>query len=108
MSTTLAKESVVTNKGEICPCCAFFRTELSLGNINDRSIYRYLEWSRDAKKLTTNSQSMEIFKKMNGVKDVLMEYVEFLTKMIHYSKLTRIQNNFKILFFLFFTNFTLF
>lgn len=41
---------VVTNKGEICPCCAFFRTELSLGNINDRSIYDI--WNgQEAKKL---------------------------------------------------------
>lgn len=32
---------VITNKGEICPCCAFFRTELSLGNIRDNSIHHY-------------------------------------------------------------------
>ena len=30
---------VVTNKGEVCPCCAFFRTELSLGNIKNNSIH---------------------------------------------------------------------
>lgn len=32
---------VVTNKGEVCPCCAFFRTELSLGNLKDNSIHHY-------------------------------------------------------------------
>ena len=30
---------------------------------------------------------METSKKMNGVKDVLMEYVVFLTKMTHYYRL---------------------
>ena len=41
---------VITNKGEICPCCAFFRTELSLGNINNSSIYEIWN-SNEAKKL---------------------------------------------------------
>jgi len=40
----------VTNKGEVCPCCAFFRTELSLGNITNSSIYELWN-SQDAKKL---------------------------------------------------------
>ena len=29
----------VRSNGEICPCCAFFSTELSLGNIKEKSIY---------------------------------------------------------------------
>ena len=29
----------IRSNGEVCPCCAFFSTELSLGNIKDKSIY---------------------------------------------------------------------
>jgi len=39
---------LVTNKGEVCPCCAFFRTELSLGNIKDKSIHDY--WNSEEMK----------------------------------------------------------
>ena len=45
---------VITNKGEVCPCCAFFRTELSLGNIKDQSIHYY--W---------NSQEMKNLRKIH-------------------------------------------
>ena len=41
---------VVTNQGEVCPCCAFFRTELSLGNLKDNSIHHYWN-SPEMKKL---------------------------------------------------------
>jgi len=30
---------LIRSTGEICPCCAFFSTELSLGNIKDKTIY---------------------------------------------------------------------
>jgi len=63
---------VVTNQGEICPCCAFFRTELSLGNIRDATIHSY--WNGEEMKnlrqihKTGNFQENEWCKRcVNGI-----------------------------------------
>lgn len=36
----------IHNTGEVCPCCAFFNSELSVGNVKDHSIYEL--WNSDS------------------------------------------------------------
>jgi len=45
---------LIRNTGEVCPCCAFFSSELSLGNVKDRTIYEL--W---------NSQEMHHLRKLH-------------------------------------------
>ena len=41
---------LVRSNGEVCPCCAFFSEELTLGNVKDHSIYKLWN-SKDMKDL---------------------------------------------------------